>query len=281
MSRRRNGSTPLDEAEEFDEDLFAALAGVGMFAVGAPDAVGGTGDVRDQLVVVEELAAGPTSMAAFVIAHFAVTQVLGTFGGTPEHTTTWPARSLPAEPRCSFALSEPAGGTDVARVMQTNARPPTATAGGSTGQKMWTSGATMASHIVVLARTSPIERSPVHGVTMFLVPADAPGVTIRTIDTFGIHGLSTCEVFLDDVVVLDGDAVLGEVDRGMRQVFATINREGLNAAAACLGAGRGALELAVAYATGARGVRQADRRVPGAAALARRRRGRARVGAQR
>ncbi|MFA5884377.1 MAG: acyl-CoA dehydrogenase, partial [Acidimicrobiia bacterium] len=44
------------------------------------------------------------------------------------------------------------------------------------------------------------------------------------------------------------DAMLGDVDRGMRHVFATINREGLNAAAACLGAGRGALDLAVAYA---------------------------------
>lgn len=235
----------LDEAEEFDEELFTALASVGAFAVGAPRAVDGEGDVRDQLVVVEELGAGPTSMAAFVIAHFAVTQVLGTFGRTPEHLDL--ARSLVAgRTRCSFALSEPEGGTDVARVMQTTATP----AGDGwrlRGQKMWTSGATMASHIMVLARTSPIERSPVHGVTMFLVPADAPGLAIRTIDTFGIHGLSTCEVFLDDVIV-DGDAVLGEVDRGMRQVFATINREGLNAAAACIGAGRGALDLAVEYA---------------------------------
>ena len=174
-----------------------------------------------------------------------MTQVLGTFGRTQEHEDL--ARALVAgAARCSFALSEPDGGTDVARVMQT-----TATADGDgwriEGQKMWTSGATMASHVVVLARTSPIERSPVHGVTMFLVPTDAPGVTVRTIDTFGIHGLSTCEVFLDDVTV-SGDAVLGEADRGMRQVFATINREGLNAAAACIGAGRGALELAVAYA---------------------------------
>src|SRR5262249_21180967 len=147
--------------------------------------------------------------------------------------------------RCAFALSEPAGGTDVARAMQTRAVPD----GESwriTGQKMWTSGAATAQHVVVLARTAPIERSPVHGVTMFLVPTDAPGVTIRTIDTFGIHGMSTCEVFLDDVTVSDDD-VLGEVDRGMRQVFATINREGLNATAACLGVGRGALELAVAY----------------------------------
>jgi alkylation response protein AidB-like acyl-CoA dehydrogenase len=234
-----------DAAEEFDEDLFVALADLGAFAVGAPPGAGGTGDVRDQLVIVEELAAGPTSMAAFAIAHFAVTQVLGTFGRTAAHHEM--ARALAdGRTRCAFALSEPAGGTDVARVMQTRG-----VRDGDTwrirGQKMWTSGAATAQHVVVLARTSPIERSPVHGVTMVLVPTDAPGVTIRTIDTFGIHGLSTCEVFLDDVAVRDDD-VLGEVDQGMRHVFATINREGLNAAAACLGVGRGALELAVAYA---------------------------------
>lgn len=235
----------LDEAEAFDDELFVALADLGVFAVGAPPGVGGGGDVRDQLVVLEELAAGPTSMAAFAIAHFAVTQVVGTFGRTPHHHEL--ARALvDGRTRCAFALSEPGGGTDVARAMQTRA----ARDGGSwriTGQKMWTSGAATAQHVVVLARTTPIGKSPVRGVTMFLVPTDAAGVTIHVIDTFGIHGLSTCEVFLDDVSVADAD-VLGEVDQGMRQVFATINREGLNATAACLGVGRGALELAVAYA---------------------------------
>jgi acyl-CoA dehydrogenase len=235
----------MDESETFDDDLHAALAGIGALAIGAPAPVGGVGDVRDQLVVVEELAAGPTSMAAFLIAQYAVTQVLAAYGSTDEHRALLDDL-LAGRTKLAFALSEPAGGTDVARAMRTRAER-SGNGWRISGQKMWTSGATLASHVVVLARTSPIERSPVHGVTMFLVPADSPGMTIRPIDTFGIHGMSTCEVFLDDVVV-GGDAVLGAVDAGMRQVFATINREGLNAAAACIGVGRGALDLAVAYA---------------------------------
>jgi alkylation response protein AidB-like acyl-CoA dehydrogenase len=235
----------LDESETFDDELHAALAEMGALSIGAPEAVGGVGDVRDQLVVVEELAAGPTSMAAFLIAQYAVTQVLAAYASTDAHRALL-TDLLAGRTKLAFALSEPAGGTDVARAMRTRA-----TRNGDgwriDGQKMWTSGATLASHVVVLARTSPIERSPVHGVTMFLVPADAPGVTIREIATFGIHGMSTCEVFLDGVAV-GADAVLGQVDAGMRQVFATINREGLNAAAACIGVGRGALELAVSYA---------------------------------
>ena len=185
-------------------------------------------------------------MAAFVIAHYAVTQVVATFGHTDAHRAL-ADRLAAGETRGAFALSEPAGGTDVARVMRTRAVPD-GEGWRVDGQKLWTSGADAAEVIVVLARTAPIDRSPVHGVTMFLVPRHHPGVEIAPIATFGIRGCSTCEVFLDGVTV-GADAVLGEVDRGMRQVFATINREGLNATAACLGVGRAALALATAYGT--------------------------------
>jgi acyl-CoA dehydrogenase len=66
----------LDAARRFDERLYAALAELGVLGIDAPEALGGVGDVRDQLVVVEELAAGPTSMAAFMIAQYAVVQIL-------------------------------------------------------------------------------------------------------------------------------------------------------------------------------------------------------------
>jgi alkylation response protein AidB-like acyl-CoA dehydrogenase len=235
----------LDEAEAFDNVLCAKLAELGVLGIDAPADLGGSGDVRDQLVVVEELGAGPTSMAAFMISQYAVVQVLSAYGSTAAHREVLRAL-IAGRTKVSFALSEAAGGTDVARLMRTRAdrfdngyriR----------GQKMWTSGAALADWIIVLARTSPISGPAIDGITTFLVPADAPGVTVRTIDTFGIHGMSTCEVFFDAVEVA-ADAVLGEVDAGMRQALATVNREGLNAAAATLGVGRGALDLAVSYA---------------------------------
>ena len=49
-----------------------------------PRSLGGSGDVRDQLVVIEELAAGPTSMAAFMIVQYMIIQVLGAFASTDE-----------------------------------------------------------------------------------------------------------------------------------------------------------------------------------------------------
>ena len=224
----------LDEAESFDSELHLALGGIDVLRLGL-----GEGDVQDQLVVIEELGAGPTSMAAFLISHYAAVGLLSSFGGPEELIDA----AIRGAARVSFALSEPGGGTDVARVMRTRAARRD-DRWEVTGTKLWTSGAREADALIVFARTSPIERSPADGITMFLVSRDAPGLSVRVLRTFGIHGMSTCEVHFEEVPA----TVLGPVDGGLRAAFASIGGEGLHAAAACLGAGRGALELAVSYA---------------------------------
>jgi acyl-CoA dehydrogenase len=156
------------------------------------------------------------------------------------------AELVGARTKVSFSLSEPDGGTDVARIMKTRA---TRAVGGSwrlRGHKMWTSGATRAQWLIVLARTREAVKSSIDGVSMFLVPTAATGVTVQPIDTLGIHGLSTCEVFFDDVE-LAPDALIGVEGAGFRQAFSTLNREGIIACAAALGVGRGALDFLVGY----------------------------------
>jgi alkylation response protein AidB-like acyl-CoA dehydrogenase len=236
----------LDEAESFDDELYAHLASIGLLGIDAPESLGGAGDLRDQLVVVEELAAGPTSMAAFLIVQFMVIQVLGAHARTDEHREVL-AQLVAGTTKVSFALSEPDGGTDIARAMRTRAVRDARGHWRISGAKLWTSGARTAAWLVVLARTREATGSAIDGVSMFLVPTGTPGVAIREIDTFGIHGLSTCEVRFDDVAV-GPEALLGAEHAGFRQAFATLDREGLNACAACLGVGRGALAFATEYA---------------------------------
>lgn len=236
----------LDEAEEFDTHLYAKLAEMGVLGIDAPAHLGGAGDVRDQLVVIEELAAGPTSMAAFMIVQYMIIQVLSNFASTDEQRSVL-AGLVAGNTRVSFSLSEADSGTDIARVMKTRADRQPDGSWRLRGQKLWTSGAAKAQWLVVLARTKPFEGSGVSGVSMFLVPTDAAGVQIREIDTLGIHGLSTCEIFYDDVALPAG-ALIGEEHKGFRQAFSTLNREGIIACAACLGVGRGALEFATQYA---------------------------------
>ena len=235
----------LDEAEEFDDHLYAKLNELGVLGLAAPEELGGSGDVRDQLVVIEELAAGPTSMAAFMIVQYMIIQVLGAFASTDEQRTIL-GELVAARTKVSFSLSEPDGGTDVARIMKTRAERVAAGRWRLNGYKMWTSGATRAQWLIVLARTGEAARPAIDGVSMLLVPTDAKGVEIRPINTLGIHGLSTCEVFFDDVA-LEGDALIGIENAGFRQAFRTLNREGIIACAASLGVGRGALEFITDY----------------------------------
>jgi alkylation response protein AidB-like acyl-CoA dehydrogenase len=107
-------------------------------------------------------------------------------------------------------FSEPGAGSDLAAV-QTRARRGEDGSWTLNGQKVWTTNAQFASFGLLLARTDP--DVPKHkGLTMFIVPMDAAGVTVR-----GLRQISGeaefNEVFFDDVV-LDADAVVGGVGNG-------------------------------------------------------------------
>jgi alkylation response protein AidB-like acyl-CoA dehydrogenase len=235
----------LDDREEFDEQLYQELRKLGVHGIGARHEVGGEGDIRDQMVVIEELAAGPTSMAIYMVVHFMATHVLSTHG-SDEQRDQWLRRLVDGDAKVSFALSEPGGGTDVARAMRTAAKP-VHDGWSISGQKTWISGATRADALIVLARTEAADVASVDGITMFLVPGGTAGVEVREIPTVAVHGLDTCEVYFDDVQV-PRTAVIGTVGAGFRQVIQTLNRERINAAAGALGAATGALDLAVQYA---------------------------------
>jgi acyl-CoA dehydrogenase len=113
-----------------------------------------------------------------------------------------------------------------------------------TGAKMWISGATTSDFYVVLARTA---EGKTEGVSMLIVPSDAPGMSAREVDTFAINGYDTCQVYFDDVAVPEAN-LLGAEGSGFRQVLATLNSERINAAAVALGIAQGALQYAAEYA---------------------------------
>lgn len=233
-----------DEREAFDEDLYRAIAAAGLIQLEGE--VGSEGPSHaGQTIVLEELGATATSIGVSLVVQYMAVTLLTQHGTDAQRRSSLAALYSGAQ-RAAFALTEPGGGTDVARAMQTKAvrRPE----GGwvINGAKMWISGASDCGFMIVLARTSPIERSAVSGITMFLVPADTPGITVSEMDTVAIHGVSTCEVGFADVVVAEA-AVLGDVDRGFRQVIATLNGERLNAAAVALGIARGAQDAALDY----------------------------------
>src|SRR5205807_7968951 len=106
---------------------------------------------------------------------------------------------------------EPAAGSDLAAIQARAQQNGSDGAWRLNGQKVWTTNAQFASYGLLLARTDA--DVPKHkGLTMFIVPMDAEGVTVR-----GLRQISGeaefNEVFLDDVA-LDENAVVGGVGNG-------------------------------------------------------------------
>jgi alkylation response protein AidB-like acyl-CoA dehydrogenase len=118
-------------------------------------------------------------------------------------------------------FSEPEVGSDLASLQLSASRQ----ADGSfraNGQKIWTSYATMANWCFLATRTRREDRKH-QGITIFLVPMDREGITVRPIDSImGPNHLN--EVFFDDVVLHD-DEILGELDRGWDVIDVVLKHE--------------------------------------------------------
>lgn len=184
------------------------LAEEGLLTLAWPATYGGAGgDVWAQTVVREEMWAHHEPRGAQYMGLNWVGPAIMAFG-----TDAQKHRHLPPIARGDViwcqGFSEPGAGSDLAALSTR------AVADGERwrihGQKIWTSYASMAQWCVLAARVGDGSRHD--GVTMFLVPMDAPGVHVVPIDSMlGPHHLN--EVFFDDVVV-EADATLGAVGEG-------------------------------------------------------------------
>jgi acyl-CoA dehydrogenase len=235
------------EADEFNypEELWDRMSRMSLHAIGIPEEYGGQGgDVITQVIVARELARslggltwvwGIPSFCAKAVAAFATESIR--FELLPNLAE--------GKARMAISVTEPAGGTDLLGAMTTVAeRAP----GGwrLRGQKIWSSGAHAASHLLLLARSEARTTKAANGVTAFLVPNPSEGLTIRQIPKVGMRGFGSCEIFLDDVFV-PGRFVVGEEGRGWYQMLTTLNNERILVAATCLGIIDGVLEDAVEY----------------------------------
>jgi alkylation response protein AidB-like acyl-CoA dehydrogenase len=164
--------------------------------------------------------------------------------GTEEQKQRYLAPMLHADEVWCQLFSEPAAGSDLAGI-QARAKRQDDGSWRLSGQKVWTTNAQFASFGLLLARTDP--DVPKHkGLTMFIVPMDAEGVTVR-----GLRQISGeaefNEVFFDDVR-LEPDATVGPVDGGWGTALTTLMFERLTIGAGAEGMGYRADRFAAAIA---------------------------------
>ena len=234
----------IDETGEYPRDVIRAAGERGLLGVTIPRAWGGSGrDYVSYALAVEAVArASATVAVALSINNSLVAELIAHAGRGPQKEQ-WLRRLASGQAVGAFALSEPDAGTDAAN-QQTRA----VKAGEGyriTGRKVWVANADAASVAIVFASTRPGLRG--QGVTAFLVPMDAPGMT-RTAraDSLGVRGLGCQDLDLD--LTVGEDAVLGPVDQGFRLAMWALQGGRVAIEAQALGIGQAALDEAIAYA---------------------------------
>lgn len=203
---------------EWERALFDARWAV----VSWPDEYGGRGASAMEWLIFEEeyyRAGGPQRVTQNGI--FLLAPTVFAFGTKEQQDRILP-RMAAAEDLWCQGWSEPNAGSDLAGIQSRAARDQAAGGWRLSGQKTWTTRGAFCTHLFGLFRSDPdAERH--RGLTYFLVPLDAPGVTVRGFGRLdGDEGFA--EVFLDEVLVPDSD-VLGEVHQGWSVAMATTSAE--------------------------------------------------------
>ena len=240
----------IDLHDRIPEELRGAAADMGLFGYALPEEYGGLGvDMREDVELAFEFGyTTPAFRSLFGTNNGIAGQVIARFGNEEQKEAYLP-RLAAGELIGSFALTEAEAGSDPAG-LRTSAR-----RDGDgwvvEGAKRYITNAPLADLFVVFARTDP-EQHGGRGISSFVVPADAPGVSLGAKDVkMGQSGAWTSEVFFDGVRVPAG-ALIGEEGRGYAKALTVLSRGRLHIAALCVGMAQRVLDESVAYAATAR-----------------------------
>ena len=231
-----------DAEHIFPKDALKAAGELGFMGIYTPEAAGGLGLGRlDTSVIVEELARGCTSTAAFLTIHNMATSMIGTYG-KPELIEQWCPALVTGEKLASYCLTEPNAGSDAANLRST------ARAEGDNyivnGSKMFISGAGDTDVLVVMLRTGG---PGAKGISAFAIHADAPGITYgKKEEKMGWNSQPTRTVTFEDVVVPAANR-LGEEGQGFKIAMQGLDGGRINIATCSIGTAQAALDTAVAY----------------------------------
>ncbi|CAL9577985.1 Acyl-CoA dehydrogenase [Streptomyces sp. enrichment culture] len=232
-----------EDAGRFPRELFALLSDSGL--LGLPyDAEYGGGDQPYEvyLQVLEELAAARLTVGLGVSVHSLACYALAAHGSKEQRAEHLPAM-LGGGLLGGYCLSEPSSGSDAASLRTKAVRD-----GGDwviTGTKAWITHGGIADFYTVMARTG--EEGP-RGITAFLVPGDAAGVSAAVPERkMGLKGSPTAQVHFDGVRVPDARRI-GDEGQGFAIALSSLDSGRLGIAACAIGVAQAALDEAVAYA---------------------------------
>jgi acyl-CoA dehydrogenase len=240
----RPKAAEYDEHQTHPADVIAKAHDLGLMNAHVPEEYGGPGlPCFEGMLIGEELYWGCSGMATSISANG-----LGSgpviIAGNDEQKRTWLPPLLESPILCSFGLSEPGAGSDVASMKTTAVR-----VGDDyvlNGSKTFITNAGHAAWTVVFAKTDPSKGH--RGMSAFVVPMDTPGVQIeKHLDKMGQRSTDTSALALTDVVLPAANR-LGEEGDGFKIAMQTLDFTRPGTAAGAVGVAQAAYEHAVAYA---------------------------------
>ena len=233
-----------DAESTFPKATLKAAGDLGFMGMYTPEAAGGLGMTRlDASLIVEELARGCTTTAAFLTIHNMATAMIGKYC-QQSVIDTWCPALVAGEKLASYCLTEPGSGSDAASLKTR------AVLQGEdysvSGSKVFISGAGDTDVLVVMTRTGE-EGS--QGITALLIPADAEGVSYgKKEHKMGWNAQPTRMVSFENVRVPVSNR-LGAEGQGFAIAMEGLDGGRINIATCSVGTAQQALEDAVAYVT--------------------------------
>jgi short-chain 2-methylacyl-CoA dehydrogenase len=229
----------------FDPDLAAEVGRLGAYGLRVPEAYGGSeADLRSMCIAAEELSAVDSSLAVTVHVQAIVAALFAHLADDDQRAEHLPAMAT-GESFCAFGLTEPTGGSDAGNIATRAVRNGDGWVVDGAKQFITNSGTPFSRHVLLFAATGPPGGRP--RVSAFLVPLDAPGVTVGpAYPKMGWRSSDTHPLFFDGVR-LPGHALLGEEGRGYREALVFLTWARIPIAAMSAGLARGCLEATVEF----------------------------------
>jgi alkylation response protein AidB-like acyl-CoA dehydrogenase len=242
----REYARDCDNRRKYPIEAYDALVAEGWFGLTAPEEHGGmAADLMFRAILLEGLSRYSFSLGSLYGLTSWGIDVLIDFG-TPAQKAGYLADAIAGRCRFSVSMTEPNAGSDITGI-KTRAEDK-----GDhylvNGQKVFASAAGSPNNVIILvARTGRSDTDKRHGLTLFLVPNNSPGLELRKMRTLSRRMGGTYECFYTDVKV-PKENVIGTVDRGWDVLGTFLIQERIGGAAMYVGNGMTAVNDAVRYA---------------------------------
>jgi acyl-CoA dehydrogenase len=237
-----------DQSGDFPFDFHQTLVDAGWLGIAMPQEYGGAGlGITEAALMMRTISGSGAGLSGASAVHMNI------FGlhpvvvfGSDEQKQRWLPPLIAGKDRACFGVTEPNAGLNTLK-LSTKAEKQ----GDNylvSGQKIWISTAQVATKILLLARTTPVEEAKgTEGLSLFYTDLDRSCIDVREIEKMGRKCVDSNEVFIDRLRIPARD-LIGEEGKGFSYILHGLNPERILIAAEAIGLGQAALARGASYA---------------------------------